>query len=200
MGPLTAAAARSLTPPDGKTEAFLWDRTVRGFGARAQLTGRGVRRTWIAQTRVDGRTKRILIEDVNVLSIQEAREAARTRLAQLRVGDDPTAARRQRRAAAAVTVGKVVEQWREAEATSWAERTRVCRRTWIGHLKPLWGAPVAGLSPLAIDGLAAEIRATRGAVTANRTVQTLRAALRWACRKLLVEGNPAAVATITAET
>jgi integrase len=199
MTPLTAAAARSLTPPGGKSEAFLWDRTVRGFGARAQVTGRGVGRTWIVQTRIDGRTKRVRIGDVAVLSIQEAREIARTRLAQLQIGDDPVAARRQRRAAAAVTVGKVVEQWQEAEAASWAERTRICRRTWIGHLKPLWDAPVAGLSPLAIDHLSAEIRATRGAVTANRTVQTLRAALKWACRKRLVDGNPAAVATVTAE-
>ena len=129
MGPLSAAAARALTPPEGRAEAFLWDRTVRGFGVRAQVTGRGVRRTWVAQTRVDGRTRRVLIEDVNVLSIQEAREAARARLAQLRLGDDPVAARRQRRAAAAVTVGAVVGQWRQAEETSWAERTRACRRT-----------------------------------------------------------------------
>src|SRR3954454_16752952 len=112
MTPLTAAAARSLKPPGGKSEASLWDRTVRGFGARAQLTGRGVGRTWIVQTRVDGCTKRVRIGDVAVLSIQEAREVARTRLAQLQIGDDPVAARRQRRAAAAVTVGKVVEQWR----------------------------------------------------------------------------------------
>ena len=31
MTPLTAAAARSLTPPGGKSEAFLRDRTVRGL-------------------------------------------------------------------------------------------------------------------------------------------------------------------------
>src|SRR3954464_5147532 len=134
MTPLTAAA-RSLTPPGGKSEAFLWDRMVRGFGARAQVTGRGVGRPWIVQTRVDGRTKRVRIGDVAVLSIQEAREIARTRLAQLQIGDDPVAARRQRRAAAAVTVGKVVESWHAAEAASWAERTRICRRTWIEHLK-----------------------------------------------------------------
>ena len=130
----------SLPPPDGKVEAFLWDQTVCGFGTRAQATGCGVRRTWIAQTRVDGRTKRLLIEDVSVLSIQEAREAVRTRLARLRVGDDLAVAKRSRRGCGDRRQGRRAVA--RSQGGALGERTRNCRRTWIGHLKPLSTAPV----------------------------------------------------------
>jgi hypothetical protein len=69
----TKASIAALALPAGKTDCFFWDSATPGFGIRLH----GVRRTWTAQLRVAGRTKRLALGDVRRIELDAARTAAK---------------------------------------------------------------------------------------------------------------------------
>jgi hypothetical protein len=79
----------ALELPAGETDKFWWDASLPGFGIRI----RGTRRTWIAQLRVDGRTRRMTAGDVARIDLEAARAAARKFMAEATLGQDPLKAR-----------------------------------------------------------------------------------------------------------
>ena len=74
---LDAKTVAGLDLPAGKSEQIYWDAELRGFGYRLRHRGGRVHRTWIAQYRVDGRTRRPTLGAAEVLLPAEARAAAR---------------------------------------------------------------------------------------------------------------------------
>ena len=81
---LNARLARQ-SKPDPK-DTFLFDRTLPGFGLRIHPSGRKV---WIVQTRIKGRSRRIVIARHGEMALAEARRRARDMLARIRAGDNP---------------------------------------------------------------------------------------------------------------
>jgi hypothetical protein len=70
----------------GKRDAIFFDEELHGFGARLRASGDRVRRSWIAQYRADGRTRRVLIGSIEKVAPQDARRAARKVLAEVALG------------------------------------------------------------------------------------------------------------------
>src|SRR5262249_48141725 len=71
----------------GQSETFAWDTELPGFGLRLQ----GRRRTYVAQYRAHGRTRRVTLGTTERLTPTQAREGARKILARVSLGDDPQA-------------------------------------------------------------------------------------------------------------
>ena len=81
---LTPRLARESKP--GPRDTFLFDMTLPGFGLRIHPSGRKV---WIVQTRIEGRSRRIVIARHGEMELAEARRRARDMLARIRAGDNP---------------------------------------------------------------------------------------------------------------
>ena len=81
---LTPRLARESTP--GARDTILFDKTLPGFGLRIHRSGRKV---WIVQTRIEGRSRRIVIARHGEMELAEARRRAREILARVRVGENP---------------------------------------------------------------------------------------------------------------
>ncbi len=81
---LTARLARA-SRPTGK-DVILFDRALPGFGLRIHPTGRKV---WIVQTRIEGRSRRIVIARHGEMELAEARRRARDMLHRIRTGANP---------------------------------------------------------------------------------------------------------------
>ncbi|MCV2446556.1 tyrosine-type recombinase/integrase [Paracoccus sp. DMF] len=90
---LTAATVRDLpTPPSG--QVLYTDETLQGFGLRATPGGK----TYYAESRVAGRTRRVTIGKADVFTLDEARKQARVALGSMATGIDPNKAKADARA------------------------------------------------------------------------------------------------------
>ncbi len=81
---LTARLARQSKP--GPKDTLLFDRSLPGFGLRMHPSGRKV---WIVQTRIGGRSRRIVIARHGESALAQARRRARDLLARIRAGGNP---------------------------------------------------------------------------------------------------------------
>ena len=86
-----------------KGQSFLWDSETRGFGVRLTPTAR----TYVAQARVNGATRRVTIGKHGILTVQEARKEAIKELAKMLKGKDPVIEKK-RAVAQSVTLKQVV--------------------------------------------------------------------------------------------
>src|SRR6516162_2822619 len=98
------AVAALTTLPDGKDDHIEWCDDLSGFGLRLRKSGDRVRRTWVAQYRAHGRTRRLKIGAVEKVAPHEARKAAREALAKVELGGDPQAQRAEKRMKASHTL------------------------------------------------------------------------------------------------
>src|SRR5215831_17434989 len=89
----------------GQRELFAWDSELAGFGLRLQ----GQRRTYVAQYRAGGRTRRVTLGFTDRLTPTQARAGARKLLARVSLGEDPQDEKAAQRAAAERTFRKVVD-------------------------------------------------------------------------------------------
>ena len=81
---LTTRLARESKP--GPKDTFLFDKALAGFALRVHPSGRKV---WIVQTRIEGKTRRIVIARHGEMKLAEARRRARDLLASVRAGNNP---------------------------------------------------------------------------------------------------------------
>ncbi len=81
---LTPRLARESMPKAKDT--ILFDGTLPGFGLRIHPSGRKV---WIVQTRIKGRSRRIVIARHGEMKLAEVRRRARDMLARIRAGENP---------------------------------------------------------------------------------------------------------------
>src|ERR1700719_5339874 len=106
-----------LALPDGKTDVIFFDDELAGFGLRLRASGDRVRRSWIAQYRSHGRTRRLNIGAAEKLSAAEARKQAKKELAKVALGGDPQGEKAQARLQAVHTFASVAKAYLEAKAT-----------------------------------------------------------------------------------
>ena len=90
----------ALKLPPSKSEIFVWDDDLQGFGVR--LRGAGVR--WIVQYRVGAQQRRETLGDIRKVTLDAARKIARQRFAQAELGNDPVAEKARVRMAVATGV------------------------------------------------------------------------------------------------
>ena len=91
MPKLTKRVVDGLKPRTA-TEAFVWDSEVKGLGIRIKPSGT---RSYLIQYRNQARrTRRMVLGNCGVLSLEEARGLAREKLVEVIKGEDPSAARK----------------------------------------------------------------------------------------------------------
>jgi len=200
---------------DPDRDVFMWDTEVRGFGMRVKPSGT---KTFIIQYRnVERRTRRFVIGQYGVLTVEVARDLAKKKLASVIDGSDPSQERRAAREG--MTVAEVCDWYlEEAEAGRLLGRNRrpIKASSVSGdrsrieqHIKPLIGTRVVAHLKLAdIESLQADIAAGRsarerragrggqtsgGAGVAGRAISTLRSLLNHARRLGIIEQSPANV-------
>lgn len=219
MTRLTKRMIDTLKPGE-RRDTFLWDGELRGFGVRMKPSGT---RTFIIQYRnVEGRTRRCVIGQYGVLTVEQARDLAQKKLAAVIDGADPSAERHSVRKG--LTIAAVCDWYlAEAEAGRLIGRNRrpIKASSIAGdrsrielHIKPLIGNRVVSQMKLAdIERLQGDIAAGRtararrtgrggqtagGAGVAARAISTLRSLLNHARRLGLIEVSPAAGVRIMA--
>src|SRR6516225_6407265 len=92
---LTASSVAALTLPVGKTDHIEWDDSLPGFGVRL----RGNSKRYTIQYRAGTQQRRESLGDVRRITLDQARQIARNRFAQVELGADPAAEKAKARAA-----------------------------------------------------------------------------------------------------
>jgi integrase len=187
----TVAALQSL--PEGKHDVIYYDEQTAGFGFRVRAGAGGkVLRSWVAQYRRAGGTRRITLGPAGVLSAEQARAAAKKVLAAAALGQDPQADRIDRRGKDQHSFRSVVEEYLKAKQPNVRPRTFVESLRYLtgGYLKPLHGMPVDTITRKDIAGRLTVIMRESGNVTAARVRAVLNAFYVWAMQMGYVEQNP----------
>jgi integrase len=190
---LNAKTISRLALPAGKTDHIIFDEDLPGFGIR--LRGGG-KITWIIQYRVGSKQRRVTLGTVKLgdsgtLNAEEAREAARDRLAQVQLGGDPQKVKHEARAKAAMTLGAVVDTYLSRKEPELRVKTldgtvRYLRQHW----KSLHGLPIHEITRRDVAIGLGEISTERGLVAAARARAALSALFAWAVREGIAEANP----------
>lgn len=206
MPKLTKRFIDTLKPTG--TDIVLWDDDLARFGVRVKPGGA---MAYVVQYRNSaGRTRRLALGRVGVLTPEEARQSARRALAAVANGADPSADRHAQRAD--LTVAELIERYLTEgraskpakKASSWASDASNLRR----HAIPLLGRKqLASLTPDDIqkfqrdvtEGKTAADEKTRkrgraivkgGPAAAARATVVLSAMLQWAVSRKFRADNP----------
>jgi integrase len=181
-------------PTSGRLE--VWDKLLPGFGLR--VTEHNTR-TWFIMYRIgfgEGRKqRRYRIGDAKIMSLADARQAAREALSKVERGIDPAAARVHVRGATVNPdcFAAVAEAYlhRYVKKNTRPSTYRETKRILDVDVIPVWGAkPVASIGRRDVDELLDTI-ADRGAeVQANRVLARLRTLFNWAVEKDCLTASP----------
>jgi integrase len=178
----------------GKSDQIVFDDQLPGFGFRLRRAAGGrINKSWIAQYRRAGGTRRVLIGNANVINAEAARAAAKKILAQVALGGDPQADRVDRRAKDRLAVRSVVAEYLEAKKNEVRPRTLVEAARYLStgaYFRPLHAMPIDTVKRRDIASCLVAISRKNGSVTAARARASLSALFTWAMQAGLTETNP----------
>jgi hypothetical protein len=212
MPKLTKCAVDAISPDSTGRDVFTWDSgdgAIKGFGIRTKPSGAS---SYLVQYRTkEGRTRRLVLGRVGVLTPDEARDLAGDKLKQVARGGDPSAERHVAREA--LTVNELADLYLrdgpaekpDKKASSWgADRSNIER-----HIKPSLGRKIAKAmtqadvakfqADVAAGKTKADIKTKKqgraivegGRGAAARSLAVLGAMLQFAVGRRLIPENPA---------
>jgi integrase len=182
----------SLALDSGRNEDFAWDTELEGFGLRLRRGVGKLRRTFVAQYRKNGRTRRTTIGPVERLTAAQAREGARQILARVSLGGDPQAEKVARRIESARTFRSVVDSYlavRKGEVRKGTHRqmTLYLIGPYFRQLHPM------GVRDISRSDIAAQLTALsrhHGTHTVQRARSMLSTFFKWTMQEALADANP----------
>jgi integrase len=184
---LTKGEVDKLTLPRGKSDHFVWDDAMPGFGIRL----RGQNKTYVIQYRAGRQQRRESLGDVRRIALEMARTIARRRFAAIELGDDPGAERRAKREAASavvLTLGDVAGRYLDAKRDTLRPSTfKSTERNLNVHFGPLANRPLAEIKRVEIAARLQQIVKQFGRTAAARARSTLSTMFVWALREGLIE-------------
>jgi integrase len=188
---LTAQSIRTITAPDGKADHIEWDDAMPGFGLRL----RGEKRTYIIQYRTGQQQRRESLGDVRKVTLEAARNIARTKFAQVVLGLDPGAEKAKvRNTAAPLTLGKVTTRYLDAKRDILRPSTfGGANRDLNVRFAPLSERPIGAITRAEIAARLQDLIVENGRAAAARARSTLSSLYSWAMREGLCEANPVAM-------
>jgi integrase len=184
---LDAQTVAALTLSTGQNDRIFFDDELPGFGFR--LRGGG-RRTFIAQYRVNGRTRRQTIG--TRVSVDEARKAARRILAQAELGGDPQGEKAKARLKAARTVEVIAEKYLAAKETTLRPPTYRAAKLYLRgpYFKPLHSIAISDVTLEDVAACLTAITLDRGGATAGQARSHLSRLFAWAMGEGICSENP----------
>jgi integrase len=190
---LTPSTVEAQQPGDKRR--IVWDSVLKGFGLRIEPTGRKV---YVLRYRANGGGRGEASRDLTIgvhgeLTPHEARKAAETALATVRLGGDPAGAKAARRAAK--TFAQMVTHYLEDYAVTAALRPATvaqARQVLTAHALPVLGRmKVADIKPSDVRRVHAAASGKAGRYVANRTLAYTRKVLSLAVEEGERPDNPA---------
>jgi integrase len=183
----------NIALPEGKGDAIFFDKELTGFGLRVRR-GSGDRfiRNWIIQYRAHGRARRMIVGSAETLTAAKAREKARKLLAEVELGGDPQADKKERREKDSLSLRSVVADFL-AHKTGVKEGTLRMLRTYVEgplYLKPLHGMPVDRITRKDVATRLLAVSKASGAPTAIAFRSAMSGMFAWAMTMGLIEHNP----------
>ncbi|OHV18262.1 hypothetical protein BK022_00380 [Methylorubrum extorquens] len=189
---LTKSAVAALAVEPGRSERVVWDSEMPRFGVRIRATGN---KSWVIRpARSGGKSLLHTIGAVDTLDVSTARQTARTKLAEVDLGGDPTKAKREARARAVVTLGSLVETY-IADKIAQGRRTSTIgnlRHHLEKHWEPLHARPITEIGRAEVAVRHRVIAKESGPSAADRASSVLSTFFAWAIQEGLTDSNPAA--------
>jgi integrase len=185
---LTITAIKALTLPPGVADRTFWDDEIGGFGLRLRAGGSA---RWVVQYDMGGKARRVTLGTTALLDVGAARAKAKDLLAHVRLGGDPAAEKRTRRARAAETFAALVPRYlidkqRDCRQSSFKQ---IERRLWK-LAQPLHPLPITIIDRRTIASLIAAVAASNGPSAATNLHGTLSGYFSWLMGAGLLEQNP----------
>jgi integrase len=189
---ITARSVAGLKLPEGKNDAIYFDDDMPGFGIRLRVSGAQIRRSWVAQYRSSGRTRRVLLGSAEILGAEQARAAAKKVLARVTLGHDPQAEKVARRQKDTHSLKGVVGDYLAFKQKTVRPRTYAeIVRYLTGHFfKPLHNVPIDEITRKDVAARLTKITLENGSITASRARIALSGFYAWAMGQGLAEANP----------
>lgn len=190
---LSAKTVAAASLPRGKADVIHFDDDLPGFGYRLRAGAGGkVLRSYVAQYRRVGATRRVLLGSAEVLTAEQARQAARKVLAAVALGQDPQADKADRRDKDRVSIRAVVDQYLAVKRGEVRPKTFVEIARYLtdkGYFGPLHGMPIDQVTQRDVASCLLVI-SQRGAVTTTQARSTLQAFYVWALHMGIALTNP----------
>lgn len=184
---LTALFVESVKAPE-HGQAAHWDKKLPGFALRLSQGGR---KTWVIAYRFEGRLRWLTLGTYPPLTLADARELAKARLADVQKGADPAVAKQDAREQAtfAELRQRYFEDYARARKKSWREDERLLAR----YVPESWqNRKLANFTRDEIGRLHAAVGRDHGQSAANHLMRLLRAMFNLARDwRLLRADNPA---------
>jgi integrase len=177
---LDAKIAAVAALPAGRTDHFIWDDELAGFGLRLRVGGH---RSWITQYRTaSGRTRRLSLGSTAKLTAAQARDAARKVLAKVELGGDPQGEREEHRHKAAGTFQSVVDSYLAAREPELRPTSfRITKLYLIGpYFRPLHSMALTAIKRSDIAATTRSIATKHSTPTAAAARRALSAFFAWA--------------------
>lgn len=196
---ITNTSVKKLPPPESGYK-IIYDSDLSGFGIRITSSGY---KSFIAESRVNGKTRRATIAKFGTKTADEARKEAKKLLGQMASGTDPTAEKRQRKAES-VTLAEVADDYKANRRTSKGLPLKDSTKADIDkHLQSTfkdWRTkPVSTITREQVKKHYA-MRCKRSVAQANQAMRILRALVNYAAASYrtpdgerIIRDNPVAV-------
>jgi integrase len=180
---ITKETVAALTLPPGKADHIEWDDSLPGFGVRL----RGNSKSYVVQYRV-GRQQRRESFDTRKMGPDDARKIARQRFAQIELGVDPTAERRQD---VGLTLKPTIDRYLDGKRDLLRTNTfKAAERHFAVHWKPLHNRLLDEIKRADVAAMLQDIIKAHGRTAARASRANLSALFNWAMREGLCEANP----------
>jgi integrase len=188
---LSEARVRALSLPQGKRDILHFDDDVPGFGFRLRASGGRVIRSWICQYRVNGQSRRTLLGS-DVLSAEQAREAARKLLAHVQLGHDPQGEKAAKRQRAARTFRSVVDAYLAAKQPVLRPISFKIARLYLtgSYFKPLHAIGIGDITHPDVAARLSAITRSHSSNTAGAARRQIAAMFKWAMEEGWTTVNP----------
>jgi integrase len=192
---LTAAfvEAQKIIPPYGQPRVTYWDSNPKGFGLRVTDGGQ---KTWVLMYRHKGRQRWYTIGTYPPLSLADARQITKDKLADVQKGVDPAERGKEERRAAAgldsfahLAETYLVKHAREHKKPS---SIREDERNIAKELLPIWGSRKATeITKADVISLIEDIAERPARIHANRILALISKMFNFGIQRDLVQSNPA---------
>lgn len=153
-----------------------WDAKVPAFGLRIYPTGK--KRYILRYRNAHGKERHLTLGNAEVLTVEQARQAAKDALARVARGEDPAQERDEARAAkdAELTLRQLADRWLEDYAEAHRRSIRNDRRN-LGYVcsGALGRRPAKNVTQLDLTRVHAQVGKDHGHTTANRVLATAKA-------------------------
>lgn len=197
---LTKAVIAKLELPDNKNDDVFWDADLPAFGVRLRRQDRRseTRKAFYIGFRINGRSGREQLGDVRKVELDAARRIAKTKFAQIQLGQDPAAERlaaktafKAAAAANALTVGSLTDRYLASRRDTVTPNTlRDMTRYFKSHWKPLRDRSADTVKLSEVAARLQDIIAENGRVAASRARSYLSASYNWGMGEGLATSNP----------